>query len=58
MKMTHRVLLALGVVTLDLVVFFLPLTALFLAYIFIYNPAWFRDFINSLNAAQEEKPFQ
>ena len=56
MKMTHRVLLALGVLALDLVVFFLPLTALFLAYVFIYNPPWFRELINSLDAEQGEKP--
>ena len=55
MKMTYRVLLALGVLTVDLVVFFLPLTALFLAYIFIYNPPWFRELINSLDARQETK---
>ena len=56
MKMTHRVLIALGVLALDLVVFFLPLTALFLAYVFIYNPPWFRELINSLDGGQEVKP--
>jgi hypothetical protein len=56
MKMTHRVLLALGVIAVDLVVFLLPLTALFLAYILVYNPPWFRELINSLDAGQEEKP--
>jgi hypothetical protein len=55
MKMTHRVLLALGVIAVDLVVFFLPLSALFLAYVFIYNPPWFRDLINSLDTGKEEK---
>jgi len=55
MKMAHRVLLALGVIAVDLAVFFLPLSALFLAYIFIYNPPWFRDLINSLDAGQDEK---
>jgi len=55
MKMTHRVLIAVGVIAVDLAVFFLPLSALFLAYIFIYNPPWFRDLINSLDAGQDEK---
>jgi hypothetical protein len=55
MKMTHRILLALGVIAVDLAVFFLPLSALFLAYIFIYNPPWFRDLINSLDSGQDEK---
>jgi hypothetical protein len=52
MTMFNRVLLALGVVALDLVVFFVPLTALFMAYVLIYNPPWFREFINSLDADQ------
>jgi len=56
MKMTHRVLLGIGVIAVDLAVFFLPLTAFFLAYVFIYNPPWFRELINSLDAGQEEKP--
>jgi len=50
--MTNRVLLALGVVALDLAVFVVPLTAVFMAYILVYNPPWFREFINSLDAGQ------
>ena len=52
MSMTNRVLLALGVVALDFAVFVVPLTALFMAYVLIYNPPWFRDFINSLDVRQ------
>ena len=52
MSMSNRVLLALGVVALDLVVVFVPLTAVFMAYILIYNPPWFREFINSLEEGQ------
>ena len=52
MSMSNRVLLALGVVALDLVVFFVPLTAVFLAYILIYNPPWFKEFLNTLDAGQ------
>jgi hypothetical protein len=58
MKMSYRVLLALGVIVLDLAVFFVPLTAFFLAYIFIYNPPWFREFINSLDGGRQENPLQ
>lgn len=50
MSMTRRVLLAAGILLLDLAVFFLPLSAIFLAYIVIANPAWFRDFLNHLDA--------
>jgi hypothetical protein len=52
MSMLNRVLLALGVVALDLVVFFVPLTAVFMAYILVYNPPWFREFLTSLDAGQ------
>ena len=31
------------------VTFFLPLTAIFLIYIIIYNPPWFRKFLDELN---------
>jgi hypothetical protein len=56
--MTNRVLLALGVVALDLAVFVVPLTAVFMAYILVYNPPWFREFINSLDAGQGKNSAQ
>jgi len=52
MSMFNRVLLALGVVAVDLAVFFVPLTAVFMAYILVYNPPWFREFLNTLDAGQ------
>ena len=52
MSMINRVLLALGVVVVDLAVFFVPLTAVFMAYILVYNPPWFREFLTSLDAGQ------
>jgi hypothetical protein len=45
MSKQNRILLALGIILLDLVVFFFPLTAFFLAYVIIYNPPWVRDFL-------------
>ena len=48
MTMTQRILLAVGILIADLVAFFLPLTALLLAYVIVFNPPWFKDFINSL----------
>jgi hypothetical protein len=48
MSMGNRILLGLGVVLIDMVIFFLPLTALFLAYIFIVNPEWFKHFLGGL----------
>jgi len=49
MSMKKRILLCLGIMIVDLGVFFLPLTALFLVYIVIYNPPWFREFLNGLD---------
>ena len=48
MGMTERILLSLGILAIDLVIFFMPLTAIFLIYILIFNPLWFRDFLNNL----------
>jgi len=48
MNLTTRIMLALSLVLLDSVLFFLPLGALFLAYIIIFNPPWFREFLLKL----------
>lgn len=50
MSMMVRILIAVGVFVLDLAVFFVPLTALFMGYILLYNPPWFREFLNNLDA--------
>jgi len=49
MSFTQRVLLSIGIILIDLIVFFLPLTALFLVYIILTNPVWFRKFLQDLN---------
>jgi hypothetical protein len=49
MNMTQRILLGVGILIVDLAVFFLPLTAFFLMYILIANPPWFRNFLNNLD---------
>ncbi|MBW2201786.1 MAG: hypothetical protein JRF71_13280 [Deltaproteobacteria bacterium] len=49
MTMTKRILLCIGILVVDLAVFALPLTALFLIYILIINPPWFREFLNRLD---------
>ena len=49
MEMSKRMLLCLGILAIDLLIFFLPLTALFLIYILLYNPPWFREFLNNLD---------
>jgi len=52
MTLTNRILIAIGVIVLDSLVFFIPVTAFFMAYILIYNPYWFRDFLNRTNGKE------
>jgi hypothetical protein len=49
MSLTNRILIAALVVLLDLVVFFFPISAVFVAYVIIFNPPWFKDFILRLD---------
>ena len=49
MSMTNRILICLGILVVDLAIFFFPLTALFLIYIIFYNPPWFREFLKGLD---------
>lgn len=49
MHMAYRILICFGILLIDLAVFFLPLTALFLIYIILANPSWFREFLQKLN---------
>jgi hypothetical protein len=49
MPMFQRILLAAGVLLLDLLIFFLPLTAVFLAYVILVNPPWVRLFLERLD---------
>ena len=44
--MVQRALLAAMVLLVDLAVFFFPLTAVFLAYIILFNPLWFRELLD------------
>jgi uncharacterized membrane protein YdjX (TVP38/TMEM64 family) len=49
MEMWKRTLLAVGILVVDAAVFFVPLTALFLAYILLFNPPWARSFLEGLD---------
>ena len=51
MSMTYRVLICIGILLIDLIVFYLPLTAFFLIYILLANPPWFREFLQQINQA-------
>ena len=54
MSMINRVFICLGILAVDLAIFFFPLTALFLIYIILFNPPWFREFLEGL----DKKPDQ
>ncbi len=49
MPMPARILLAIGLIVLDAVFVFIPLTAFFLAYILVRNPPWFRNWLDRLD---------
>jgi hypothetical protein len=46
MPMSQRIPIAILILLVDLAIFFFPLTAVFLAYVIVVNPPWFRDFLN------------
>jgi hypothetical protein len=48
MRATDRWLLALLLVVIDLVIFAVPLTGLFAAYILLVRPPWFRAWVEDL----------
>lgn len=50
MSQSSRLLLALLIVLVDWAVFFLPLSALFIAYVITTNPPGVREFLNKLDA--------
>lgn len=55
MRLLIRVVLALVVLVVDFVVFFLPLGALLLGYIIVFNPPWFREFLDRITGSSDPK---
>ena len=49
MSKKQRIMICVIILMLDLVVFFLPLSAIFLVYIIMVNPPWFREFLQQLD---------
>jgi hypothetical protein len=47
---SSRLILALVIVLVDWAVFFVPLSALFIAYVIVTNPPAVREFLNRLDA--------
>jgi hypothetical protein len=55
MSITHRILICVGILLLDLIVFFLPLSAFFLVYILLVNPLWFRQYLQEIDKGNPVK---
>ena len=49
MTQVQRLVLAVAIVLADTVIFFLPLAALFIAYVILMNPPWVRAFMDRLD---------
>jgi hypothetical protein len=49
MSTSARILMSIVIITIDMAIFFLPLTAFFLIYILWANPPWFRAFLDKLD---------
>lgn len=48
MKLGERLLLAVVIVLVDLVVFAVPLTAFYVAYLLVARPPWFKEWVTVL----------
>ena len=48
MNIIYRLLICLGLIAVHYVGIFLPITEMFLIYIILFNPKWFRDFLNNM----------
>ena len=49
MRITYRLLICSGILLVDLLIFFLPLSAFFIVYILLVNPPWFIEFLQHIN---------
>jgi hypothetical protein len=48
MNIFYRILISVGLIVLHYVGVVLPLTEFFVIYIILFNPKWFRDFLNDM----------
>ena len=55
MSIFFRILISVGLIVLHYVGLFLPLTELFIIYILLVNPRWFRNYLNNLAAKSERE---
>jgi len=48
MSQANRILLVVILLLVDLLIFMLPVSALFASYVILARPPWFRDWVNEL----------
>jgi hypothetical protein len=53
MNIYLRIIISVAILIIHFVGFFLPLTEVFVIYILLVNPAWFRNFLNNLDKPKE-----
>lgn len=51
MNLGYRLLICLAIVGLHFAAFVVPVSELFMIYIILFNPRWFRDFLNNSSAS-------
>jgi len=55
MSIGTRILISIGILALHFVGIFIPLTEFFLIYIILFNPRWFRNYLNNMAKGSEAK---
>jgi hypothetical protein len=50
MNIVYRILISIGLLVMHYIGIVLPLTEFFLIYILLFNPRWFRNFLNNMAA--------
>jgi hypothetical protein len=53
MNIYLRIIISIAILIIHFVGFFLPLTEVFVIYILLVNPAWFRNLLNNLDKPKE-----
>lgn len=56
MTLLQRLALCAVILAVDLIIFFFPLTAVFLVYVILVNPPWVRRFLDRLDESDPSNP--
>lgn len=56
MSQSQRIALCAAILAVDILIFFFPLTAVFLVYVILVNPPWVRRFLDRLEESDPSPP--